>query len=188
MLNVYFTYEVPVGKGNVSASILGKLYNNGQRSLAGGSAMWEATNPNARLPYTNPDGSVSSLPVFALDSAVSNNYSASPKYNTYYGSLNQFSSAYGDNLDISMKLQGQLPLGRWVMLVAEVQIENPFNRITRNHIYDWGSDAGTDWTGASTPIVGRPLGQFNNHAWGYSGDSSYYDRGRTWSFNVGLKF
>ena len=42
--------------------------------------------------------------------------------------------------------------------------------------------------GENVPIVGRPLGQFANHPWGYAGDNSYYDRGRTWSFNVGLKF
>jgi|GEM_PF-1433766 len=187
MLNVHLTYEQPVGKGNVSASVMAKLYNNGQRTYAGTKAMWDSVNPFATLPYTS-GGTTVDLPVFAIDAVASANGTASPRYNIYYGGLNGFSSDYGDNLDIAMKLQGQLPLMNKLMLMVEIQIDNPFNRISRNHIYDWGSDAASDWTGANTPIVGRPLGQFTNHPWGYAGDSSYYDRGRTWSFNIGLKF
>jgi hypothetical protein len=187
MLNVHFTYEVPVGRGNVSASILAKLYNNGLRSLAGTSAMWDAVNPYSTLAY-NANGTTVNLPVFAIDSVASTTGTSSPRYHTYLGGLNAFSSNYNDNLDIAMKLQGELPITSHLMLVAEIEIDNPFNRINKNHIYDWGSDVAADWTGENTPIVGRPLSQFSIHPWGYAGDSSYYDSGRTWSLNIGLKF
>jgi len=175
MLNLYFTWVIPVGKGNVSASILGKYYSAGQRSLAG----------SRNLNLSNPDATYNGLPVVAADGNVGQNLNQ--VLNLYYGGANAF-SAGNDILSTDLKLQAQIPLAGRVTLVSEISVWNPFNRINRNSIYDWGSgnELGSDGI-ASVPIAGRPLSQFNR-AWGYAGNSAYYDSGRTWSFNVGLKF
>lgn len=175
MLNVLLTYQVPVGKGNLSASLLGKLYNAGQRSLVG------TSNLNLSNPYASWQG----LPIVAVDGNVGQNLNQ--VLDRYYGTPNGF-SAGNDVFSTSLKLQARLPIAGRVAFVTEISVWNPFNRINRNSSYDWGSpgEQGTDGV-SSMPIPGRPLGQFN-YPWGYAGNSTYYDQGRTWSFNAGLTF
>jgi hypothetical protein len=178
MLNMYLMYEVPMGKGSASASILGKYYTNGRRSLIGYGNL-NSANPNSTLPYKGTQ-----LPVFALDNLSGQN--TSEQYSIYYGGPNAF-TAGSDSFDLAVKLQARLPLAGRVILMSEILISNPFNRINRNSIYDWGSDGVTDWTGVSTPVAGRALSQFS-HPWGFADNSNYYDGGRSFSFNIGLKF
>jgi len=178
MLNMYLSYLVPMGKGNVSGSILGKYYNQGQRSLVGYGNL-NVSNPDATLSYKGMQ-----LPVVAVDGNSGQNLNQ--QYAIYYGAPNAFTSG-SDIFALSMKLQAQIPLGK-VMFLTEVMIDNPFNRINRSGIYDWGSnnELGSDGV-ANTPVSGRPLAQFNR-SWGYADNHNYYDGGRTFSFNVGLKF
>jgi hypothetical protein len=178
MLNVHLTYEVPVGKGNASASILGKYYSNGRRSLVGNGTL-NAVNPNATLPYNGTQ-----LPVFSQDNLAGIN--TTEQYSNYYGGPNAF-TAGSDSFDVAVKLQAQVPITGRMLLMMEILISNPFNRIKRNQGYDWSSDMATDWTGASSPVAGRPLAQFN-HPWGTADNANYFDSGRTFSFNVGMKF
>jgi hypothetical protein len=175
MLNLLLTYQVPVGKGNLSASLLGKLYNQGQRSLAG----------TSNLNLSNPETSYQGLPIVAVDGNVGQNLNQ--VLERYDGTPNGF-SAGNEVFNTSMKLQARLPITGRVSFVTEITISNVFNRINRNSIYDWGSggEVGTDGV-SDLPIPGRPLGQFN-HPWGYAGNSAYYDQGRTWSFNAGITF
>ena len=175
MLNMYLTWVVPVGRGNISASILGKLYNNGQRSLMGSS------NMNITNPYSTYQG----LAVVAADGNVGQNLSQT--LNHYYGTPNAY-SAGNDIFNTTLKLQAKLPLTTKVTFITEITVSNPFNRINQNSMYDWGSAGETGTDGVSNmPIPGRPLGQFIQ-PWGYAGNSNYYDQGRTWTFNAGLKF
>jgi len=178
MLNMHLTYEVPVGKGNASASILGKYYTNGRRSLVGYGNL-NATNPNVTLPYNGVQ-----LPVVYM--GIAEGFNLPQQYSVYYGNPNAF-TAGSDSFDVALKLQAQIPLAGRFALMAEILVSNPFNRINRTQIYDWGSDTSSDPNSGSFPVPGRPLAQFN-HPWGYADNANYYDGGRTFSFNIGLKF
>jgi len=175
MLNLYLTWVHPIGKGNISASILGKYYSAGLRSLTG----------SRNLNTANPLATYQGLPVVAVDGNVGQNLNQ--QMNFYYGSPNSY-SAGNDIFTTALKLQANIPLASRISFVTEITISNPFNKINRNSQYDWGgnNELGSDGI-SSVPIPGRPLSQFLR-PWGYAGNSNYYDQGRTWSLNAGLKF
>lgn len=178
MLNAFLTYEVPVGKGNMSASILGKYYTGGRRSLVGYGNL-NVNNPYATLPYNGVQ-----LPVFAM--GIAEGFNIAQQYSLYYGSPNGFTGGY-DAFDVSLKLQAQIPLASRMVLLTEILVTNPFNHISQRQMYDWNNDMSFDPNVGSAPVLGRPLAQFNM-PWGTANNANYYDAGRTVSFNIGLKF
>jgi hypothetical protein len=190
VLTAYLTYTMPIGKGNVSASVLGKYYTNGVRSLVAATATdWALPSSAAAVgladyPIMQPNAGIYQVP-------------GEPSYNRYYGAPGSYTSG-SDVYTIDCKLQAEFPLAGRLMLTAYVQVNNLFNRILSTGSYDWGSsgELGKDGNGiANSPVPGRALASFNM-PWGYKGDNSYYNTssgsyglGRTFTqFAIGLKF
>lgn len=176
VVKAHLTYVHPVGKGNVSASILANYWTGGTRSLFGIGSLQDMV-----LPGDDGKGHV----IQPLDT-YANNYQTI--YRTYYGAPGAFKGG-SDVLSVDMRLQATFPLAGKVQLTTYVQISNLFNRIQRTGQYDWGTASEFErGNGYDEPIPGRPLPNFHK-AWGFSGDSTYHTAGRTFTqFSVGLKF
>jgi len=167
----HLTYVHPLGKGNVSASLMGSYWTSSQRTLAGSTEM-------------NPWGVIDQNPHFGVqptDIALDWEGSAGviPQFYTYYSALGAYK--YGsDYYTFDLKLQAQVPVWRKMMLVGHVQINNVFNRVQRTRIHDWDFDMNT--------IPGRPLATFNQ-PWGSSEGRQFYQGTRNVAdFSIGLKF
>lgn len=174
--HVYLTYAQPVGKGNVSVSVLANYYTGTAFSLRGLTIM--------DRPWPS-DPSLGNAGVVPFEWPAITRF---PLYAKYYGAPGAFKSG-ADVTQVNLKLQGQVPLTRKVMLTATLQVDNIFNYIQQYRSYDWKTgDRDLSWDNDDKAIPGVPLNRFN-YAWGYAGDASYYSAGRTFThFSLGLKF
>jgi hypothetical protein len=177
----WLTYLHHIGKGNVSASVMGSYSSATVRNFMGTSSLPVTSVDSSNAAFggigvTMPDYNVAQFPV--------------PTYGRYYGGAGSFTSGM-DVYSIDLRLQAQLPISGKLMVTSYVQVNNLFNRINRTNTYDWGSggELGVNQdTNGNGPIDGRPLSVFNK-PWGYSGDYRYYTAGRSYSeFAIGLKF
>jgi len=167
--HLWLVYARPVGKGQVSVSLM-STYSTGNPVTLGGSAP---------------------LNVTAIPSTIQG-YKAiadtlNPTYSVYYGGLGAYKSG-PDSYSTDMKVQTQIPLGGKVRFTTELTIANVFNAIAKTDFYDWRTYQ--DFyrpNGYDQPIPGRPLAQFNL-PWGYSGNHDYYTNGRSFGCSLGLKF
>ncbi len=174
--HLYFTYVHPVGKGNVSASVLVNYWTGGVRSLFGVSDFGHLPE----LPHDDGKGNTIKPP----DLYAENGF---PIYRTYWNAPGAFKGG-SDIYQVNLRLQAQFPIWNKVMLTTYLQVDNLFNRILKTHQNDWGQEDYWRWSGSDNPVGGRALANFNR-PWGYAGDSSYYTAGRTYAqFSVGLKF
>jgi len=185
VLHAFLTYVVPVGKGNVSASMLATYATSGVRTPNGVGAL-TVTEVDAANP------AFGGRTVQAIDNIAGQNLLLN--YNKYLSPNGAFTRGT-DIYTVDMKLQAQMPLAGKVMLMTYVQIKNIFNHLQKVSVYDWsGSPNGSPEFGTggsvgnSSPINGRPLGGFSQ-PWGFAGDNTYYSGGRTFTeFSIGLKF
>jgi hypothetical protein len=185
VLHAFLTYVVPIGKGNVSASVLTTYATSGVRTPNGVGSLTVATiDPS--------DPQFHGYTVQPIDNIAGQNILLN--YNKYLSPMGAFTRGT-DIYTVDVKLQAQMPLAGKVMLTTYVQVKNVFNHLQRISVYDWsGASNGTPEFGTggsvgnSTPINGRPLGGFSQ-PWGFAGDNTYYSGGRTFTeFSVGLKF
>lgn len=172
--HVFLTYAQPVGKGNVSASVLANYWTANRTSVRGVN----------NLPQPWPDD-----PALGGHKVVAVEYPAiarMPVYSMYYSPLGAFKSG-ADVYQVNLKLQAQIPLARKLMLTATLQVDNLFNHIQQHRSVDWFGDVDRGW-GYDWQVPGMPLATFNK-PWGYAGDATYHAAGRTVThFSVGLKF
>jgi hypothetical protein len=182
VLNAHLTYVQPVGKGNVSISVLAKYISTGLQNLYGTSFL------------TKPDGSPldfngtnNGLPVTYIDAALGGTTTA-PVWSNYLNAPGSF--RYGaDTYNVNLRLQGQMPVVRKMMLTAYLQVDNLFNRIlpTGGAANNWTEGRST--THANPYIPGHPLADFSAGPWGLKDTYAYYTEGRTFTtLSVGLKF
>lgn len=179
VLNVYLVYVHPIGKGNVSASVLGNYTTSGVRSLFGVSDFKNLAQPPATL---------NGYSVQAYDAIAGQNVALN--YNAYVGGLGAYKGG-ADQYHVDLKLQAEFPLSGRVIFTTYLQVSNLFNRILKTNAYDWGAPGELATGGAvgnSQPVNGRPQGSFA-YPWGYAGDNTYYLAGRSYTqFSAGLKF
>jgi hypothetical protein len=183
VLNAYLTYAQPVGKGNVSLSVLMKYVSTGLQNLYGTSALL-GSDGQPLSPY----GTYNGRPATYIDSSLSaTTLNSSAVWSNYLNAPGDF--RYGaDTYNVSLRLQSQMPLARKIMLTCYIQVDNLFNRIlpTGQSINNWTDGRST--THANPYIPGRPLADFYA-PWGTTGSYDYYTSGRTVStLSVGLKF
>jgi hypothetical protein len=177
VLNAHLTYAQPVGKGNVSVSVLAKYVSTGLQNLYGTSAF-----------NVSPYGTYNGRPATYIDSALSaTTLNSSAVWSNYLNAPGDF--RYGaDTYNVNLRLQGQMPVARKLMLTAYIQVDNLFNRIlpTGAAANNWTDGRST--THANPYIPGRPLTAFYA-PWGTKDTYAYYTAGRTYStLSVGLKF
>jgi len=183
---LWLTYTLPVGKGNVSASMLGEYYTTGLRNLAASRSLGVTYPSGQRLNAQGQPVTTGGYEVIAQDPGSYQNTVAN--FNIYYGGVGAFTNG-ADVYNVNLKLQAQFPLFGRTMLTTYVQIDNLFNRVLQSHVYDWGyGDLDSDGV-QSSPIPGRALSYFHK-PWGTAGDNSYINNaGRTFTqFSIGLKF
>lgn len=181
VLNAHLTYAQPVGKGNISISVLAKYTSTGLQNLYGTSFL---TKPDGTpLDFYGTNGG---RPVTYIDSALGGTTTAAV-WSNYLNAPGDF--RYGaDIYNINLRLQGQMPIARKLMLTAYIQVDNLFNRIlpTGQSLNNWTDGRST--THANPYIPGRPLADFYA-PWGTKDSGAYYTAGRTFStLSVGLKF
>jgi hypothetical protein len=167
--HVWLVYTQPVGKGNVSLSLMTNYYTAGLSTLGGQIALNVPDVPGTINGYRT---------VLDTNSASSS---------LYYGGLGAYKNG-SDSCTSDAKIQATAPLGKKVSFLLEVTITNVFNRIQDTGFYDWRTYQ--DFyrpNGADSPIPGRPLAQFNL-PWGYAGNHTYYNEGRSYGCSIGLKF
>jgi len=179
VLNVFLMYIHPVGKGNISGSILCNYTSSGQRSLVGVSDFKNLGTPPA---------TVNGYAVQPYDAIAGQNVALN--YNAYVGGLGAFKGGL-DQYHVDLKLQAEFPIFGKLVFTTYLQVSNLFNHILRTNAYDWGTSGELSTGGAvgnSQPINGRPQAGFA-YPWGYAGDNTYYLAGRSFTqFSAGLKF
>lgn len=179
VLNVFLMYVHPVGKGNISASVLGNYTTSGHRSLAGVSDFKNLGTPPA---------TINGYSVQPYDAIAGQNVALN--YNAYVGGLGAFKGGV-DQYHVDLKLQAEFPIFGKLVFTTYLQVSNLFNHILRTNAYDWGASGELSTGGAvgnSQPINGRPQAGFA-YPWGYAGDNTYYLAGRSFTqFSAGLKF
>jgi hypothetical protein len=182
VVNAHLTYVQPVGKGNVSISILAKYTSTGLQNLYGTSFLTKPDGSPLDFYGTNPSGTSATY----IDAALGGSTTA-PVWNNYLNAPGDF--RYGaDIYNVNLRLQGQMPVARKMMLTAYIQVDNLFNRIlpTGQALNNWTDGRST--THANPYIAGRPLAGFYA-PWGTKDTFDYYISGRTFStLSVGLKF
>jgi hypothetical protein len=179
VMNVFLMYIVPVGKGNVSASILGNYTTSAVRSLYGVSDFKNQGTPPA---------TINGYSVQPYDAIAGQNVALN--YNAFVGGMGAYKGG-SDQYHLDVKLQAEFPIYGKLTFTTYLQVSNLFNHILKTNAYDWGSSGELSTGGAvgnSQPINGRPQGSFA-YPWGYAGDNTYYMAGRTFTqFSAGLKF
>jgi hypothetical protein len=183
VVNAHLTYTQPVGKGNVSMSVLMKYVSTGTQNLYGTSALL-GSDGNPLSPTGTYNGKSATFIDSSLNATTNNSQAV---WSNYLNAPGDF--RYGaDTYNVSMRIQGQMPLAHKVMLTAYLQIDNLFNRILPigQSVNTWRDGLSTNH--ANPYIPGRPLANFYA-PWGTTGSTDYYTAGRTVStLSVGLKF
>jgi hypothetical protein len=180
----HLTYVQPVGKGNVSVSVMAQYVSTGLQNLYGTSFL---TNPDGTPLAFSGNNPTDGRPVTYVDSALGGT-TVAPVWSNYLNAPGDFRDG-SDTYNVNLRLQGQMPLAGKLMLTAYLQVDNLFNRILPTGAAANNWTEGRSTTHANPYIAGRPLTAFGAGPWGTTGTSAYYTGGRTFStLSVGLKF
>ncbi len=176
VLRAYYTYVKPVGKGNVSASILGTYVQSPVGNDLYGYTNYKV-NPYATSinGYNLMDGGNSARSIYG-----------STRINTAYRNyaMGRGSLKTGfDTYSFDLRLQGQVPVGLGkTMLTGYVQINNVLNHIRQTSFVDASNSFGEQQT-----VQGRVL--LDPRSWGALNDAGAYTGARSVAeFSIGLKF
>jgi len=196
---VHLTYVVPVGRGNVSASVMGAYWTAGNTTIYGLNSYnptpWYKTDPATKRTYYDVDAT-HSYDVTALNTRGDggdglNGVAQSPlQYKTYFGPLGNWKVG-SDQYQVNLKLMASIPLGLGkTVLLAEVQVNDIFNHVLptgNGAFYDWNQDFDKKAI-IGTHGDGAPLANFST-PWGKTADYQAYSQGRNLTnFSIGLKF
>ncbi len=176
VLRLFTTYVKPVGRGNVSASLLASYITSPVGNDLYGYTNYQV-NPYASTinGYGFMDGGNSARSIYG-----------STRINTAYRTYAMGRGELKTGLDtyaFDLRLQGQVPIGVGkVMLTGYVQINNVFNHIRNTAFLD-----ASNTFGEQQAVQGRVL--LNPRSWGALNDASAFTGARNvGEFSIGLKF
>lgn len=185
----YWTFVQPLGKGNLSFSLLGEYYSGGaanmsqgfylgsswfQNSVKPGDPVWGA---NLYQGGKDPNG----RDILAMSSSFAS-WTLFP-----YGGRGTY-IAGNDTYDFTFKTQWQIPIYKKVILMGEVSVTSIFNRVIESRGYTDGAyDARYAPVGRLLYAFSRPWG---DKELGSNNEANYWTHYRraVGGFSVGVKF
>jgi len=188
---VHLAYQVPLGKGQLTAAMMGAYWT------AGNSTIYGLNNYQTTPWWDSATGTYDGYAVSPINTrgdaggdGLGGVAESALQYKSYFGPIGNWKTGY-DQYQVNLKLTANIPLGFGkAALLAAVQVNDVFNHVlpaSNGAFYDWAQDFNRN-THVGNNGGGAPLANFSS-AWGKTSNYTAYSQGRNVTdFSIGLKF